>query len=284
MEIRRLQGPFGAVASDADIGKADDKTISRLVEALYDNQILVISGQSLSDAEYVRFGNHWGQPLEFFAASRRRNDFPELIKQDNAADTPANVRDGAGHWHSDGTYEEVPASVTMLYGKEAPDKGGETLITSTVLAYEALPDTMKSRIENLVGLHCLSGAPPLEGETFAYIPEEIARLGVHQHPFVMRHPVNGAKALFLSGSAFGIQGMDKSEARALIAELRAHATRPEFRIAYKVMPGDLFLWDNFSTMHRATPIEYSDEPGKRRLLYRISTRGMPSSIQSRKPA
>lgn len=284
MDVRRLQGPFGAELSGIDVNQMDAGTISRLVDLLYEHQILVIRGQSLSDADYVRFGHHWGKPLHFFVASRTRDDFPELIKQDNAASTPVNLRDGAGHWHSDSTYEEVPASVTMLYGVEAPEQGGETLIANTALAYEALSDAMKARIEGLVGLHCLSGAQPMEGEHFVYVPEEIARMGIQRHPVVMPHPVTGRNALFLSGSAFGIEGMDKMEARALIAELRTHATRPEFTTRYKVVPGDIFLWDNFATMHRATPIEYSDEDGKRRLLYRISTKGLPRAHNVRAAA
>jgi taurine dioxygenase len=255
-----------------------------MIDLLYENQILVIKKQSLKDADYVRFAHHWGKPLQFFAASRTRDDFPEMIKQDNAADTPINLRDGAGHWHSDSTYEEIPASVTMLYGVEAPDQGGETLVANTVLAYAALPEAMKATIDGLVGLHCLSGAPAMDGEHFVYVPEEIARLGVQRHPLVMRHPVTGARALFLSGSAFGIDGMGKADARALINELRTHATRPEFTTSYKVIPGDIFLWDNFATMHRATPIGYSDEDGKRRLLYRISTKGLPALCTEREAA
>lgn len=281
MDVRRLSGPFGVALSDIDVSRADPDAIERLIALLHEHQILVIRRQSLSDADYVRFGHHWGTPLHFFVASRTRDDLPELIKQDNAASTPANVRDGASHWHSDSTYEEVPASVTMLYGVEAPERGGETLVANTALAYEALPAATKARIDGLVGLHCLSGAQPLPGENFAYVPEEIARMGIQRHPVVMRHPVTGRKALFLSGSAFGIADMDKAEARALIAELRAHATRPEFTTSYKVVPGDIFIWDNFATMHRATPIEYSDEDGKRRLLYRISTKGLPDAVKSR---
>lgn len=284
MGVRKLPGRFGAEVAGIDVATASDSMISQLIDLLYENQILVIRNQSLKDADYVRFGHHWGKPLHFFVASRTRDDFPEMIKQDNAASTPINLRDGAGHWHSDSTYEEVPASVTMLYGVEAPDKGGETLVANTVLAYEALPDATKARIDGLVGLHCLSGAPPMDGEQFVYVPEEIARMGIQRHPVVRRHPVTGAKALFLSGSAFAIDGMDKAEARVLINELRSHATRPEFTTSYKVLPGDIFLWDNFATMHRATPLEYSDEDGERRLLYRISTKGLPALRMARETA
>ncbi len=284
MQVRKLDGAFGAKISRIDIARADDETIGGLVDLLYQDQILVIRRQSLSAADYVRFGHAWGRPLRFFVASRRRDDFPELIKQDNSPETPVAVRDGASHWHSDSVYEEVPARVTMLYGVEAPDHGGKTLVTNLALAYEALSAEMKARIEGLVGLHSPSGGAPLEGETFAYVVEEIARMGVQRHPVVLRHPITGAKSLYLSGSAFGIDGMDKGEGKALVSELRAHATRPEFVTRYKVVPGEIFIWDNFATMRRATSIEYSDKPGKRRLLYRLSPKGLPSRYAAQEAA
>ena len=96
------------------------------------------------------------------------------------------------------------------------------------------------------------------------------------HPLVMVHPVTGRKGIFTSGTAYAIDGMDDIEATALIRELREHIVRPAYRTSYKVRPGDIVLWDNFGTVHCASPIEYSNDDGKRRLLHRISTKGMPS--------
>jgi len=276
MDVRKLPGLFGVQVDGLDLNRdMSDQTIGALIDLLHEHQIMVIRRQSLCDPAYVQFGHFWGQPLNFFVSSQTRDDFPEIIKQNNHADTPMNLRDGAGHWHSDSTYEEIPASVTMLYGVEAPDIGGETLIANTTLAYDALSSEMKSRIEPFVGMHCLSGAPPLPGENFVMVPHEIARMGIQRHPLVMRHPVTGRKALFTSGSAFTIEGMDQAEGRDLIRALRAHTTQPCFTTSYKVEVGDIFIWDNFQTMHSATPLEYSDDDGKRRLLYRISTKGLP---------
>ena len=67
--------------------------------------------------------------------------------------------------------------------------------------------------------------------------------------------------------------MNGTEALALIRELRAHIVKPACRTSYKILPGDVVLWDNFGTVHRAAPLEYSSEPGKRRLLRRISAKG-----------
>jgi taurine dioxygenase len=280
MRVEALPGPFGVAVDGLDLSQdMGEATLRHLIDLLHEHQILVVRGQQLSNADYVRFGYAWGKPLSFHLKTHTRDDFPEMIRISNAASTPLCYRDGAAHWHSDSTYEDVPASVTMLYGVEAPETGGETLIASTVLAYDALPEETKARLDGAVALHCLGGSPELPGEKIPGFIEETARLGLHKHPLVMRHPVTGRKALFTSGTAAMIEGMDRDEARALIAELRAHIVQPRFTTSYKVEVGDIFLWDNYQVLHTATPIEYSDEPGRRRLLYRISTKGIPDLCQ-----
>ena len=276
MQISKLPGPFGAEVTDLELTKdMRDETMRALIQALFDNQILLIRQQDLTEADYVKFGYFWGTPLSFFIESHKRVDFPEMIRIQNKASTPARHRDGAMHWHSDSSYEELPATVTMLYGVEAPAIGGETLLASTTLAYEALPEAKKQMLDGLIGLHCLGGSPELPGEKIPFIPESTALHGIQKHPLVMPHPVTGRKALFPSGTTFSFEGAEREEGRALITELRAHCVQPQFVNAVKVGKGDILLWDNYQTMHTATAIEYSDEDGKRRLLYRISTKGIP---------
>ncbi|MEJ0045213.1 MAG: TauD/TfdA family dioxygenase [Rhodospirillales bacterium] len=285
MQVKSLSGPFGAEVSGLDLAAdMSDDLMCDLIGLLHEHQILVIGGQRLSNSDYVRFGYFWGKPLTFTLKSHTHDDYPEIIRIANSASTPERYRDGAMHWHSDSTYEDVPASVTMLYGVESPNTGGATRIASTALAYDALPEATKQRIDGLIGLHCLGGSPSLPGENIPFVPEETARHGIKKHNLVMRHPVTGRKALFPSGTAFGAEGLERDEGRALIAELREHITQPAFVTSYKVRQDDIFLWDNYQTLHTATPIEYSDEEGKRRLLYRISTKGIPDLCRRREAA
>lgn len=273
-----LQPAIGAIVTGLDLAAGvSDAGMRALIDLLHDRGLLVIRGQSLSDADYVAFGEHWGRPLEFFIPSYRDAAFPSMIRIDNDPATPLAMRDGAVHWHSDSSYEEEPAAVTMLYGKEAPDEGGVTHFASTAAAYAALPMSMKAQIDDMVAIHALGQAPWIEGET-PPDPDRPARdLPEQRHPLVMVHPVTGRKAIFTSGTACAIEGLAPEEAVPLIRWLRSHVVRPEFRADYKIMPGDIVLWDNFSTVHCASPIDYSDVPGKRRLLYRISTKGVPEA-------
>lgn len=274
--VSPLAPAVGAVVTGLDLSQdMSDARMRELITLLHDRGVLVIKDQHLSDTDYVRFGHYWGRPLAFFIPEHRHPEYPELIRIDNDPRTPELLRDGAVHWHSDSTYEEEPAAVTMLYGKESPDEGGVTHFASTAAAYDGLPEETRARIEGMTALHQLGKAPWIEGETQPDPNRPARELPVQRHPLVMKHPVTSRKGIFTSGTAFAIEGLPQDEASALIRMLRQHVAQPEFRVSYKAMPGDIVLWDNFSTVHCASPIEYSDAPGKRRLLYRISTKGMP---------
>jgi len=272
-----LSRNLGSVVTGLDLA-ADlpDSVIRALIDLLHARGVIVVKDQQLTDAQYDRFGRHWGRPLEFFIASHRDRQFPALIKIDNDPATPEPMRDGAVHWHCDSTYEEEPAAVTMLYGREAPRVGGITHFASTAAAYDALPEATKARLDGLVAVHELGKAPWIEGETQPDPRRPQRGMPPQRHPLIARHPVTGRRSIFTSGTAYAIDGMDPAEANQLIRSLREHVVKPEFRIDYKIMPGDVAVWDNYTTVHCASPMEYSAEEGKRRLLYRISTKGRPA--------
>ena len=274
--VSQLSPVIGSIVEGLDLAEdMSDTTIGMLITLLHQRGVLVIKDQSMSNARYAEFGHQWGKPLEFFLKDHRDAEFPVIIKVDNDPATPIPMRDGAVHWHSDSSYEAEPAAITMLYGREAPDAGGVTHFASTTAAYDALPESTKAEIEGLIAIHELGGAPWIEGETEPDPHRPAHDLPRQRHPLVMEHPVIGRMAIFTSGTACGIEGMETKRARTLIRRLRKHVVRPEFRMDYKILAGDIVLWDNYSTVHCATPIEYSNEPGKRRLLYRISTKGLP---------
>lgn len=281
MKVSKLEGNFGVAVTDIDLSEDIPDSIARdLIDLLYENQILVIQGQTLTGNEYARFGRKWGNPISFMLPEQTNNDNPEIIRVSNLSSVPERYRDGARHWHSDSSYEEVPASITMLYGVEVPKVGGETLIASARMAYDALDDEMKERIEPMSAFHCIGGAPELPGERIKVDIEQCAKQGLHLHPLVMRHPVTGTKSIYTSGTAIRIDGMELEESQEFIADLRRHTTQPQFTTSYRVEVGDVFLWDNFQVMHSATPILYSDEPGYRRMLHRISTKGVPALCEA----
>jgi taurine dioxygenase len=278
--VEAMDGPFGAIVRGLDLASADfaaDRAAAvaaRLLGHLYRHKVLVLPAQAIDDAAYVAFGRYFGRPLEFFLASSRGRQHPELIRVTNATTVPVEHRDGAVQWHNDSSYEEVPARITMLHCKEAPDEGGVTLFTDIAAAFAALPEAEQARLRPLVARHTMLGAPWLEEERTDRMqaPEG---MGEYRHPLVMVHPETGVPALYPSATARTIEGWDEAEGRALILKLRRHMVGAPFRQSYRMAAGDIMIWDNFAIAHSATPIEYSDEPGKRRILERISTKEAP---------
>lgn len=282
--VEPLAGPFGAridgVRIDAGLG---DAAIARLVELTIEHRFIIIPGQSLSHDDYVAFAKRWGDPVILIGRNSRLESHPEMIRQSNSEATLDYVRNVANHWHCDSSYEEKVATFTMLYGVESPARDGETRFADLVAAYEALPAQRRAELERLTVRHATSAATPLPDETIAdrsKRPAEISRnivvLDPVEHPLVNSHPVTSRKALYgLGGSCYGIAGMSEEAGAEMLLDLRRYATQPRFCASAKLMPGDVMVWDNFSVMHRATPIEYSDEPGRRRLNYRISLKGVP---------
>ena len=281
LSVKPLDGPFGAQIEGIDLARdTDADTIRQIVDLLHHHHVVVVRKQKLSQPEYAWFGRQWGDPILFFRESHRNKEIPELIEIHNAPSTPESMRDGAMHWHSDSSYQKLSASVTMLYAVEAPQVGGDTLFVDMSAAYDALPAATKARIDPLRVRHALTAGKMLEGEKIGggsmISAEERQRVEPPIHPLVLRHPVTGRAALYaVSGSAYGIVGMSDEDGEALLLELKRHAIQECFRLKVKAHVGDILIWDNFATMHSATPLEYSDEDGKRRRLYRISTTGLP---------
>ena len=282
--ISKLPTGFGVRVEGLDLEAGWDRGAMRaLADLLYEHHVLVIGGQKLDTATYLRFGRQWGTPIEFLREDHRVDGSPEVILLSNSPTMfPEGERDYAVHWHSDSTYEEVPASTTMLYCLESPLRGGETLFADTEAAYAALPEEMKRRIDGLMVKHRAGAGQrdPEFGErphsTRPYSEEAQRRIRTFLHPLVMPHPVTGRTLLFgVAGTATGIEGMADDKAMALITALKRHVLQPQFRGSYTARVGDLLLWDNYPLIHTATPIDYSLEDGRRRLLHRISVKGFP---------
>ena len=294
MKITPLE-PFGADVEDIDTRalSADDQYA--LVEALAEHHVLRIRGQTLDKAEYARFGRTFGDPIDFFFTKDLDPEFSALITISTSPDLDPGRREGASFWHTDGSYEYVPASSTMLYAVEAPDQGGETRFTDLTAAYNGLPEATRTRIEGLKAQHMLVGGKRGPDETPIKLdPDEAGRDGGVRakkraserpiHPLVITHPISGRRNLYgVAGTPYGIEGMEPEEGKRLLAEIKAHAVAPRFNTEIKAEAGDILIWDNLATLHRATPIEYSAEDGKRRRLLRISTQGLPPSHADRTP-
>ena len=282
--IAPLDAALGASVAGIDLAIPPSGALMRvLTAALYRHRVLVIKHQKLDQESYLHFGRQWGAPIAHVADHTRLTGYPELMGVGNTEekDRTDSVRLGAAHWHTDQSYEQVPASATMLYAIIAPKAGGETRFADTVAAYEALDDDMKIRIDGYVVSH-LYGAGKQRRDEYKpsplITPGQVGQVPPCKHPLVLRHPVTGHKALYGVGqSPYATDGLSDAAAQQLLWDLREHCIQPRFRYQHKYEVGDLVIFDSYSTLHAATRIGIAEsaEDDNARLNWRISVRGLP---------
>ncbi len=266
MQLRKL-GAFGleADAIDADFAKVWD--------AFFAGQVLVFRKQKLTPRSYLEFANQFGRPEPHVIDQFHHPKHADILILSNVKKNgePTGLADAGTYFHTDYSYLDVPARATMLYSRQVPSKGGDTLFADQYAAYDDLPESKKRQLENLVALHHYGNRDDVDkgSRTVASVltEEQEQKMAWVRHPVVRRHPVTGRKALYsVSGSSFGIEGMPEDEAVGLLDELKEHATQAKYQVRLKYGVGDLVIWDNASLLHSAT----LTDPADPRTLWRIT--------------
>ena len=156
-------------------------------------------------------------------------------------------RRGAEGWHTDGAYDEVPFKATQLYALAIPDTGGDTLFASGYAAYDALPQRLRERLEERRRLHLWR---PSQAQALLN-PEDRDWMPVY-HPIIRTHPETGRKSLYFDpGKIVCIEGAEPAESDALIEELTAYMIQPDGEYRHKWHKGDIVIWDNRCSYHKA---------------------------------
>ena len=189
-------------------------------------------------------------------------------------------------WHTDQSYRRPPPDVSLFLAVRPVPRGqGQTLFADGTAAYEALPPALKTRVDTLEGLHVgLSAGRDREKVLAGETPRP---LGPHEQPqrqpVARVHPVTGRRALYLceygqmdwlEGPFVGMQPSPNGDGAALLAELMAHLTRPEFVYVHEWTPGDLVVWDNRCLVHAAT---WFDAENEARVMWRTTVSGNPGA-------
>jgi len=173
-------------------------------------------------------------------------------------------------WHTDDSFMREPCSLTMLYGVVIPPSGGDTQFVNMYAVYEALSSEMKRRIDGMKVIHKYQSSRQTNRVT-KRTDSEMKAMPEATHPLVRTHPETGRKALYLNANRMEqIVGLDRAESDRLLDELIAHAIRPEFQYRHKWRQGDIVIWDNRCTMHKANA-DYAE--GERRLMHRVIVAG-----------
>jgi taurine dioxygenase len=240
---------------------------------LYERGVAVVRGRSLTPAALVEMASRFGEPIEHPFSPVSVPGYPQITVLSNIIDQDGNQlgADRVGHfWHSDMSFFRRPASVSCLYGVECPPDGGDTLVADTAAAYDALPEGMKRELAGRCAAHDYAFYRRSRPDLPELSPELAKRYPPMEHPLVRTHPVTGRKSLFLTERGIShVAGMAETEGRELVEELVRFATQERFVYRHRWRAGDLLLWDNRMTLHRATDFDRRH----RRLMQRVSAGG-----------
>jgi taurine dioxygenase len=275
IKTRKLSDVLGVAIEGADLSNLSDPDFREIEQAFWQGQVAGIKGQELTPAQFLDFARRFGPPEPHVIDQFHYPNFPDILilsnrKQDGK---PIGLADAGSYFHTDYSYLQIPARVTMLYSIEVPSRGGNTLFASMTAAYDDLPSTVKQRIDNLVVLHHYGNRDDLDEKSrTAASPltdEQKRKVNWVRHKLVRTHPVTGRKALYaVSGSSFEIEGMPRDEGVALLDELKRHALQDKYRFSYAYDVGDVVMWDDLSTLHSAT----LTDPNDPRTLWRITVK------------
>jgi taurine dioxygenase len=271
--ITPLSEHTGAEARGIDLTRpVDEGTRARLYQAFVDHSVLVFRDQHLAPRQLLAAVRLFG---EVFPQHNPRFELPEcpdvhyISNQDFYPDGRRYIP-GEGY-HTDHSNAACPPKATVLHAVRLPDKGGDTQYVNMHLAYEALPDETKRRIDALKAIHVYQSRHSarklmaLSEEDRDQVPDAVI------HPIVRTHPESRRKAIYINPiRTEGIVGMADAEALALLAELLEHSTRPAFQYRHRWRSGDIVMWDNRSLLHKANG-DY--DMNQVRYLYRIMLKG-----------
>jgi alpha-ketoglutarate-dependent 2,4-dichlorophenoxyacetate dioxygenase len=289
IEVSPLHPTLGAEVRRVDLTRPVPPAVFAEIEAAFDRHgILVFPEQPLTDEQQLAFSRRFG-PLEVNpnyagAKMRLRADVADISNLDPegrvlARDDRRNLFNlGNQLWHTDSSFKRIPAKCSLLSARELPSPGpmggGETEFADLRAAWDALPDARQRELDGLVVEHSIFRSRGQIG--FADFNDEILKqLPPVPQALVRHHPASGRTSLYLASHASHIIGWPVEKGRALIEELIAFATQPQFIHQHRWRVGDLVMWDNRCTMHRGRPYDET----QRRVLHRTTVSDYANTVE-----
>jgi len=199
IEARPTSGAVGAEILGIDLSRGlDDSAVDELRTAFNKYGVIFFRDQTISPEQHIAFAERFGtiNINRFFRAAPGYPQIAEVRKEPNQK---TNI---GGGWHTDHSYDQIPALGSILLAREVPQRGGDTLFASMSLAYDALSDGLKGTLEQLRALH---SSRHVFGAASQYVKDSGDRLGNTDkatqdacHPVIIRHPETGRKTLYVN--------------------------------------------------------------------------------------
>jgi alpha-ketoglutarate-dependent 2,4-dichlorophenoxyacetate dioxygenase len=262
--IRQVGPCFAGEVDGIDLAKPLTPEEVATIHAGMDRYaVLVFHGRPVTPDQHMAFTLALG-PIEHAIGTGLRENYrlPTVFADVSNLDTNQQVFErnnrtrlfGLGNrlWHSDSSFKPIPAKYSLLHAYRIPSRGGNTEFADMRAAYDALDEETRAICEDLICEHSQLYSRQILGFT-DFTDEERERFAPVRQVLVRTHPVTGRRSLYLSSHAGGIIGWPVPEARAFLRDLVEHATQRQFVYSHRWRVGDLVMWDNRQTMHRARP-------------------------------
>ena len=287
LHFKHLHPSFMAEVSPVDLRILTDQgTLASIRAAMTEFGVLVFHGQHFSYDDQIDFAQRLDGVLHSKTSSSvlSKNRFGnEALTDISNVGQDGNILEAADRrrmngisnriWHTDASFEEPAGRYSMLYARNIPPVRADTEFADMRAAYDALDADTKAIIEDLHVYHSIVYSRHTMG--FDFSPEESAKLPGATHPLVRKFADSNRKSLYLASHAAHITEWPVPEGRLLLKDLIEHATRREFLYSHEWSLGDLVIWDNRTTMHRARPF---DDKTYKRELTRVTTLDLPLAM------
>lgn len=276
VQVRRLSAALGAEITGVDLSaEVSADTLAAVRQALLDHCVIFFRDQVMTPAQQLAFARRFGS-ISIHPYGPQVPGFPEVMRVFKEKEDKINF---GGGWHSDMTFLEKPPLGSILYAKEVPPQGGDTMFANQYMAYEALSAGMKKTVDALNAVHSANSQYGVDGLSEANqnndkrsmkpTTSESAKAEV-VHPVVRTHPETGRRALYVNvGFTQRFEGWTKDESRPLLRWLYEHCAKPEFTYRFSWTQNAVAFWDNRCTQHYAL----NDYHGYRREMNRVTVEG-----------
>lgn len=270
LQIREINPNIGAIIEGLDLNQLNDQSIQDIHSALLKHQVIFFRKQQLTAQSQVQLAKTFGT-LHIHPIYPSMDDAPEVIVLDSHRQ---DLRDN-DLWHTDVTFSQTPPLGCVLQAIKIPEFGGDTLWASGTAAFNALTNDLQNKLRGLTATHDIRKSFPIE--RFGTTPEDRERLENSfrknppvVHPVVRSHPETGEDVLFINeGFSTRINELSEAESDELLNFLFEHAVKEEFHLRWTWQEGDVAIWDNRCTQHKAL-FDYGDA---HRIMHRATVNG-----------
>jgi len=273
--VRPITPTLGAEIYGVDVH--NDGHFEEVHKAFVDYSMIAIRDLDLSPEDHLAFAERWGE-INVNRFFKPLDGYPRIATVTKEPDQTKAIGEG---WHTDHSYDQIPAMCSLLLARETPEVGGDTAFASMNQAYLALSPAMREMLHGLKACHSSRHAFGATKEVSNSEAAKSGRLGNAElatqdavHPVVITHPLSGRPGLYVNGDfTTHFEGWTKEESQPLLDFLYDHCTKAEFTCRLRWRTGTMAIWDNRATQHKAI----NDYPGQRRHMHRITIEGCPIS-------